>query len=70
MGNWLTEDRQVMNFFRRGFVELYTTSHSSAPRVASFSDQWCAQLNEEDIRGLEELVSSEEIKCALWSMKP
>ena len=42
VGNWLTEDRQVMDFFRRGFVELYTTSHSSAPQVASISDQWRA----------------------------
>ena len=46
-----------MEFFRRGFVELYTTSHSSAPRVASISDQWRAQLTEEDISSLEELVS-------------
>lgn len=42
VGNWLTNDRQVMEFFRSGFVELYTTSHLSAPWIASISDQWHA----------------------------
>lgn len=70
MGNWLTEDRQVMEFFRSSFVKLYTTYHLSAPRVASISDQWRAQLSEDDKSALEELVRLEEIKSALWSVKP
>ena len=70
VGNWLTKDSQVMEFFRNGIAKLYTTSHLSAPWTAIISNHWRAQLSEEVKRGLEDVVSSEEIKHALLSMKP
>ena len=70
LGNWITEEREVMEFFRSGFVKLYTTSHESGHRVPFLGNQWRAQLTDEVKSSLEERVSIEEIKNALWSMKP
>lgn len=53
-----------------GFVKLYTTFHESDHRVSNFRSQWRAQLTDEVKSSLVERVSTEEIKCALWSMKP
>lgn len=39
MGNWLTEEREVMKHFRHGFIKLYTTSHESGHWVASLRNQ-------------------------------
>ena len=70
LGNWLTEEREVMEYFRSRFVKLYTTSHGSGNRVSNLRYQWRAQLTDEVKSSLEERVSIEEIKSALWSMKP
>ena len=70
LGNWITEEREVMEFFRSGFVKLYTTSHESGHRVPFLGNQWRTQLTDEVKSSLEERVSIEEIKSALWSMKP
>jgi len=30
VGDWLYDKREVMNYIRKSFMELYTTSHSQA----------------------------------------
>ena len=30
VGDWLYDEREVMNYIRKSFMELYTTSHSQA----------------------------------------
>ncbi|XP_023873179.1 uncharacterized protein LOC111985766 [Quercus suber] len=70
LGNWLTEEREVMEYFRSGFEKLYTTSHESGNRVSNLGYQCNAQLTDEVKSSLEERVSTKEIKSALWSMKP
>ena len=70
LGNWITEEREVMEYFRSGFVKRYTTSHESGHRVPKLGNQWRAQLTDKVKSSLEGRVSIEEIKSALWSMKP
>ena len=41
-GNWLTEEREVMEYFRSGFVKLYTTSHESGHWVPNLGNRWRA----------------------------
>ena len=68
-GDWLTEERDVMEYFRTRFISLYTTSHSKADWGTKKISSWQIQLSEEDKCSLAEMVSPAEIKEALWSMK-
>ena len=54
-----------MEYFRSGFVKLYTTSHESGHQVPNLGNQWRAQLTDEVKSSLEGRVSIEEIKSAL-----
>ena len=68
-GEWITDEREVMEHFRSGFISLYTTSQSKADWHTSNISNWQVQLSEEDKSKLAEVVSPTEIKDALWSMK-
>ena len=70
LGNWLTEENEAIEYFRSGFMKLYTTYHESGHQVSSLRNQWRAQLTDDMKSSLEERVSIKEIKSALWSMKP
>ena len=69
-GRWITEEREVMEYFRRGFISLYTTSHVEASRFPIHDARWKVRLLDEDKNSIGALVTPEEIKNALWSMKP
>ncbi|XP_075659045.1 uncharacterized protein LOC142628901 [Castanea sativa] len=69
VGDWITEEREVMEYFKTGFISLYTTSHSKADWCTKKISNWQIQLAEEDKCSLAEMVSLAEIKEALWSMK-
>ena len=68
-GEWITGEREVMDYFRKGFISLYTTSHTEAGRLGLQHHQWQNQLFEEEKCSLDSMVTREEIKDALWSMK-
>ena len=70
MGEWITSEREVMEFFRRGFISLYSTSHVAASRAPLQPTQWYGRMSEEVKCSLSAMVTIEEIKSALWSMKP
>lgn len=70
MGEWITNDREVAEFFRRGFLSLYSTSHDTASLNPHLSAQWHGKFSEEVKCSLGNMASREEIKDALWSMKP
>ena len=69
VGEWLLEKEDLANYVQRGFVDIYSTSQTSSPRLISPSSQWQAVLPNEDRDSLRCEVSMEEIKAALWSMK-
>ncbi|KAL0005698.1 hypothetical protein SO802_013259 [Lithocarpus litseifolius] len=68
--SWITEERAVMEHFRIGFHSLYTTDQESVSWNPTYLNQWHVQLSEEEKQSLDAMVSTEEIKEALWSMKP
>ena len=67
---WITKEREVMEHFRQGFLTLYTTGQEAVSWKPSCLGQWHVQLSEEEKLSLDAMVSIEEIKEALWSMKP
>ncbi|XP_030958722.1 uncharacterized protein LOC115980633 [Quercus lobata] len=69
-GLWLTEEREVMDHFRSGFVSLYTTSIEVVSQATSHDGSWQVLLPEQAKEAIGALVTPEEIKDALWSMKP
>lgn len=68
-GDWITDERELMEYFRSGFISLYTTSQSEAKWCTNENSNWQIRLTEEDKCNLAEMVSPVEIKEALWSMK-
>ena len=59
-----------MDYFRRGFMDLYTTFQVEVDWTPHLVRQWQAQLSEEVSLSLVVMVTPEEIKEALWSMQP
>ena len=68
-GDWIFEEREVMDHFREGFFKLYTTSQVSATGELNYHSQWQAKLSEEEKESISLMVSKEEIIAALWSLK-
>ncbi|XP_050277848.1 uncharacterized protein LOC126719321 [Quercus robur] len=69
-GVWLTMEREVMEHFRNGFISLYTTSLEEASWVPRQNVRGHVHLSEEIKDMIGGMVTSEEIRDALWSMKP
>ena len=69
VGDWLYDKREVMNYIRKSFMELYTTSHSQASWNSKLSTRQQTMLTEEESGSLDGEVSDEEIKATLWSLK-
>ena len=69
-GLWLSDESEVMEHFRSGFVSLYTTSLEAAFWVPSHDVSWQIHLTEQAKASIGAMVTMEEIKDALWSMKP
>ena len=63
------EEGDVMDYFRKGFISLYTTFQMIVHRNPNQNLQWQAQLSDEEKRNLGMMVTMKEIKDALWSMK-
>ena len=58
-----------MDFIRKGFIDIYTSSSISSDRIQSGSSQWQARLSKEEKKSLGSQVTEDEIKAALWSLK-
>ena len=69
VGDWLTEEREVMNHFREGFIRLYTTSQVEAAWNHNLRQGWQSSLTEEEKNSLDQPVIDAEIVTALWSLK-
>lgn len=70
VGDWLYEERDVMEYIRKGFEDLFSSSLIYSERYSPIASQWQGTLSEEDCEALNREVTEEEIKGALWSMKP
>lgn len=62
---WIVEERDVMNFIRRGFKDLFTTSISFSHSLASPPSRWQVFLSNQGHESFITPISEEEIKAAL-----
>ena len=68
-GVWLTEEREVANHFKEDFIKIYTTSQVVATRDFSYNVQWQPKLSCDKKISISHMVTEEEIRAALWSLK-
>lgn len=64
-GDWITDEREVMGYFKSEFVSLYRTSQFKVDWCTKKNSNWQIQLSEEDKCNLAETVSPDEIKESL-----
>lgn len=69
VGEWLTNEREVANHIREGFMKSYTTSQEATTGYIRYSQQWQVKLSEEEKESISHMVTDEEISTALWSLK-
>ena len=67
---WIIEEREVMEYFRKGFKDYYTTAQEEVSWKPPRFDQWHVHLSDAAKQSLDAMISTEEIKEALWPMKP
>jgi len=60
----------IAKIIREGFLKLFFTEKTSAPRVDWSIPRWPTFLFEESIQKLNLAITYLEIKAALWSIKP
>lgn len=66
---WIQNAAEVIDFIRKGFIHLFTSSLASASLNPIPPSQWQATLIEEERDILSLPVTNVEIKEGLWSMK-
>ena len=69
MGNWLCDERDIMDHINKSFMELYSTSQDRLDLNFSPSSTWQLSLTDSDKDNLDYEVTDDEIKAALWSLK-
>ena len=69
-GVWLTEATDVANHIREGFISLITSSMEIGYRRPWNIPNLPLQISEEDATKLSCFFSDQEVKNALWSLKP
>ena len=68
VGDWLTDEMEVMDYIRKSFIELYTTSHNQSNWNSALPSKWQPALTKEEHGSLEKELNDEEIKATLWSL--
>ena len=67
---WITKEEGVKEFILTRFKLLYTTDFAYSTTSFEVSQFSCCHLSEKNKRNLCSNVSEEEIKTALWALKP
>ena len=70
VGEWIHEESDIKEFIRSGFNGIYLTSHENASREEPIILQCQTRLSDGDKESIGGKVTEEEIKAALWSLKP
>ena len=63
-------ESEFASFVRQGFLNLFSSSLISIPRSVWLPLSWTNHLPLEEVNLMDREVSSEEIKEALWTLKP
>ena len=70
MGEWIHEESDIKEFIRSGFNGIYLTSHEIALREDPIILHCQVRLLDGDRDSISREVTEEDIKAALWSLKP
>lgn len=68
--NWLNGEREIAEFIKQGFLELFTSSHTSSSLADWDPPTWNNHLNEEALTTLIIPITDKEISEGLWALKP
>ncbi|XP_065622049.1 uncharacterized protein LOC111985840 [Quercus suber] len=68
-GEWVHDEMVIKEVIRNGFSELYTSFLSCSALEIPAASPWQARLFDEDQDSIDKVVSEEEIKNELWSLK-
>ena len=63
-------ESEFASFVRQGFLNLFSSSLISIPRSVWLPLSWPNRLPLKEVNLMDKEVSSEEIKEALWTLKP
>ena len=69
VGNWIQGKREIANYIRKWYSDLFTSSHSYAFRFAWNPPFWNNCLNEVEAENLVRQVSNDDITDGLWSLR-
>lgn len=69
-GDWIGNETDVVKHVRDGFIALYTKGNVTSIRRTWQIPSWQVCLSDEDCAYLSEPISDQEIKNAIWFMKP
>nr|POF23119.1 putative ribonuclease h protein [Quercus suber] len=67
VGNWVQGEREIADYIRKGYAELFTSSQCYAFRSAWNLPFWNNCLNEVEAKNLIRPVSSDDITTGLWN---
>ena len=70
VGDWILEEGEIKDFIRCGYEQIFLSSHSSVPRMEPVVLQWQPRLSELEKESVSGGPSEDEIKAALWALKP
>lgn len=70
VGNWIHEEDEINNFIRSGFNEIYSTSLSCVPKTDPITSAWQSRLTDLERESISGSAFEEEIRTAVWSLKP
>lgn len=69
VGEWIDVEEEAMGFIRKGFCDIYSTSHTSSMRNLSHDTRWQVCLSNEERDSLSQRVTTKEIEARLWLLK-
>ena len=70
VGDWIHEEVEIKDFIRCGFEQIFLSSHSCVSRLDPAISQWQLKLSDLEKESISGGAFEEEIKAALWSLKP
>lgn len=70
LGNWVQGESEITDLIRSGFINLFSTSVSSVPRMRWSLTIWPSFLGIEDANSLGANLTRLEVNAGLWSLKP
>ena len=65
MGNWINREREISEFIREGFSDLFTTGLTTSYLAKWSPLYWSTCLNKAEISLVDRPVTDEEIKASL-----